>query len=365
MTPTATPTATIQSNPTTTAEAAVKKDGYVFPSLFEEADELMIVAILMYTMTEMRAMAKQGKFPEPQSQTILQLPLTLDTMMRFLQDNLETIKTEIKGHEMTVTALQSLQERVQKQQQLQVVTSKQATNKRASWSTWNLLFAQTIPRGVQEEVKQNPVVLTAYGDDKPDRELVYAVGMDPFRKRITVAFRGSVTPMDFFTDACMELNRRPNPVRRRNNQNDDNDGQEKKEQDMNEKDANHPDTIGVHLGFDEYLLKLGGCTISSVTSSLTKTFMSSTASPDSECIANDDDNRNGTKYAEIMEHVLKLFQEQEDRMDTFKLYVTGHSLGKRAQWQSNPLCGNPQTISQINTHLCLVLAYLSKNILYK
>lgn len=246
-------------------------DGYAFPNLFEEADEMSIVALLMYTMTELRALAKQDKV----SHEILKLPITLEKTLQLIHDNLDAIKSEIEGHEMVVTALQSIQEHFVK------VKQQQSSSTSNDW--WNP-FATAASRG-----DTVPACLTAFGDEKPDKELVYAVGVNPLRKRVTVAFRGSVTSVDFFTDACIELNRRPNPVK-------EGGGCGGNDNDKAATTTTKDKTIGIHAGFDQYLLKgrkvTGG----------------------------------ETKYDEIIKHVKALFA-QDNRLKEYKLYVTGHSLG--------------------------------------
>lgn len=52
----------------------------------------------------------------------------------------------------------------------------------------------------ERNVESSPV-LTVVGDLKSNEELVYAVGVNPVERRITVVFRGSVTTNDFMTDA--------------------------------------------------------------------------------------------------------------------------------------------------------------------
>jgi len=243
---------------------AFDKDGYQYPNLFQEADEMTLLALLMYTVTDLRKMAKEqrlGNNPEK----ILQLPLTLDTALEVIEENLETIQKEEAGHEMALSALQSIQERCQQHQQ----RNQQSATSNNKHHSWFHPFRGEAREGFEQQQRSEPATVTAFGDDQPDKELVYAVGIDPFRKRITVAFRGSVTPVDFWTDACIEFQRHTLP-----------DGTQ----------------IGIHHGFHEYLLK----------------------------------RRN--KYEEILQHVKTLFaaaqsDDNNDRWQTYKLYVTGHSLG--------------------------------------
>lgn len=110
------------------------------------------------------------------------------------------------------------------------------------------------------------------GDLKCNEELVYAVGVNPIEERISVVFRGSVTKLDFMTEANIDMIHVPEPsVSTRNSM------------------------IGIHQGFYEYL------------------FSSKGGKP--------------SKYDEIMGHVLKLFRQDPNRLRHYKLYLTGHGLG--------------------------------------
>mmetsp|Transcript_13526 Transcript_13526/g.19798 ORF Transcript_13526/g.19798 Transcript_13526/m.19798 type:complete len:478 (+) Transcript_13526:52-1485(+) len=235
-------------------------DVYKYPTLFEEADEMLQVSLLIYTFTDLRFLAKKakdgtlkgGEFKDPD--LILSLPLNLSTCVGLIEENVDVIKQEVgdADHEMTIKALESIQKRYNNNSPMM--------------------------KAPLQWFKSDPSLpyLVAYGDDNPDKELVYAVGVDPVRKRVTVAFRGSVTPSDFLTDATISLERQPNPVK--------------------DLSVDQSDKIGIHKGFFNYLLKprkeYGG---------------------ESKC-------------AEIFQHVIKLF-EDEDRKKNYKLYVTGHSLG--------------------------------------
>ena len=233
------------------------QDGYPFPNLYEEADEMLVVAMLMYIMTELRTMAKQKRLQHG-AERILNLPTTLEAVICCIEENYDAIRQQAADHEMALQALKSIQERFQKH-----------SASSAASSSWINPFANTT-------TPQHQAQLTAFGDEQPDKELVYAVAVDNCRRRITVAFRGSVTPTDFITDACIEFSTRPHPL-------------------------NVDATIGLHHGFDRYLLKHNGKTT-------------------------DDDDDSSCKYQEIMAQVLTLFQQRSTKAD-YKLYVTGHSLG--------------------------------------
>eukprot|EP00977_Amphora_coffeiformis_P019483 scaffold7295_cov167-Amphora_coffeaeformis.AAC.5 len=252
------------------------RDSYQWPNLYQEADELMLLALLMYTFTDLRHLAKEGKLSDNAS--MLTLPVTLSTVLRTIQANQQAIEKEAAGHEqheMAQSALESIQERYN--------TQSSTTGK-----SWLDSFTR-----MQNAAPEEPATLLAFGDENPDKELVYGVGIDHIRKRVTVAFRGSVTATDFFTDACIEFNRRENPLHNKNKSETE---AAAVEGTNSQQQHQQKPTIGIHHGFDEYLLKRrkadGG-----------------------EC-----------KYDEILKIVHEVFAVGT-RREEYKLYVTGHSLG--------------------------------------
>jgi hypothetical protein len=247
---------------------------YVFPDLYDEADSMLQVALLIYTVTDLRTLAKKKNTKLRTPERILTLPVDLGTCLEMIEENIDIIKEECgdDDHQMTMSALQSIQQRYEKHT-LPSPTSSQSSQNGAGHLWWNP-FSQDENIEIQ---KIGSPSLIAYGDENPLSDLVYAVGVDPLHKRVTVAFRGSVTPADFLTDACISINLQPNPVK----------GAE----------VGQNETVGLHHGFYDYLLK----------------------------VRKDDDGKN--KYEEILGHVNALFEESEERQKEYKLYVTGHSLG--------------------------------------
>lgn len=246
-------------------------DSYEYSNLYDEADEMLQVSMLIYSLTDLRNLAKdpakKDKLKSPKK--ILDLPLTLSTCLQVLEENHDVMK-EFLGeddHKMTWNSLNLIHSRFEAQRAL--VTS--SSNGGRSWLPF--ISSLTGPEG-SVEVEEIQPKLTYFGDEKSDVDLVYAVGVDQLRKRITVAFRGSVTVTDFQKDAMISLNQQPNPVHLI--------------------DSHQEKEIGIHDGFYDYLLKR---------------------------------RENGTsKYDEIMTRVEDLFQESECHK-SYKLYVTGHSLG--------------------------------------
>lgn len=266
------------------------EDGsYRYPNMAEEAHEMLQVSMLIYSITDLRSLARHPKKSQSiqQPERILNLPLSLTTCLELLEENYDVVKQEFGDdeHANTISSLQGIHARYHRQRH-----EKQQNGSAASFvSQWlnPLLSGSGSDQGIEVQANMSssssttttsPVpVLTAYGDENPETDMVYAVGVDPTRKRITVAFRGSVTSTDFLKDASINMKHQPNPIKTTN------------------LDPNHEyDTIGIHQGFFDYLLK---------------------------------ERETKSKLEEIVEHVTALFEENPERQSTYKLYVTGHSLG--------------------------------------
>lgn len=119
-------------------------------------------------------------------------------------------------------------------------------------------------------------IIHTIGDAKCFEELVYAVEVNQHEERITVVFRGSVTKVDFATDANVTMLYVSEPT-------------------SNPQVADDIGEIGIHQGCYDYL------------------FGSKNGKPN--------------KYDQIMGHVQKLFRQDPNRLRHYKLYVTGHGLG--------------------------------------
>ena len=217
--------------------------------------------------------AKKDKLKSPEK--ILNLPLNLPACLQVLEDNHDAMK-ECLGetdHVDTMNSLNMIHRRFEAQRALALSSSHD--NHRSLNSSHVTKLMESNESIEVDQVAPMLVVpmLTHFGDENSKVDMVYAIGVDQLRKRITVAFRGTATPTDAQKDAMITLNKQPNPVR--------------------EIDSNQEEMIGIHHGFCDYLLR---------------------------------PRENGTnKYQEIMDHVKALFQQSE--YGNYKLYVTGHSLG--------------------------------------
>eukprot|EP00569_Conticribra_weissflogii_P008187 CAMPEP_0171339232 /NCGR_PEP_ID=MMETSP0878-20121228/7825_1 /TAXON_ID=67004 /ORGANISM="Thalassiosira weissflogii, Strain CCMP1336" /LENGTH=481 /DNA_ID=CAMNT_0011841123 /DNA_START=116 /DNA_END=1558 /DNA_ORIENTATION=+ len=325
-------------------------NGYAYPPLFEEADDMIKLSNLIYTLIELRELARNGKLEgHDKSLQIMELPLPMDRALSIIASEAEVLKRVLSdgAHEEALSALRALvgPRLLVSDDNNDLNGSGGANNNDAKSSStmqpfengtdtvksesglfgglldmWNNCFPRTILHddGDVRNKTTNSIpeykvsTITAVGDEKCQEEMVYVVGVNPATKRITVAFRGSTTKNDFVTDARMDMVRAPDPrafaSRYNNETNTGNYNQNKYNHDNNIKantktefsEDETESNICIHQGFYEYLF---GSTI------------------------DNDASRKQNKFHEIMTHIQTLLDSNPAYRTTYKLYITGHSLG--------------------------------------
>lgn len=178
-------------------------DGYEWPTVYEEADDMLDASLLMYPMAELRKMARHTpeKFSDPAA--ILKEPSTATEIEAILSQNMGVLKASF-GEESSDIIDDALDAIIERQ------------------------------RSARKTAHRAPTaILAEFNDDNSHAELVYAIGVDNAMKRVTLSFRGSVTKTDFLTDAQIWMEDVPNP--------------------MAELDKKQPKKIGIHNGFRDYL----------------------------------------------------------------------------------------------------------------
>ena len=298
-------------NPDLDSKASSQTKSLNFPPLYHEADDMLNLSNLIYTLAELRDLARNGVLNNPaQSMRILDMPLPLDTAMKIISAEGELLKEVLDDgkHEATLSALQSLlsrqEEKMKTSKEEEGKNNKDEENKShkkedsgyfGNWMTswdgclaggfsFDEIFCGSLGQVVGEnddapaaKQQQQSSMIAFVGDAKSNDELVYAVGINPIEERITVVFRGSATKQDFVTDAKISLVQAPDPRKFNGAEGSEDNGD-----------------VGVHQGFYEYLFgEQGG---------------------------------RKSKYAEIIKQVSNLLAENPTRRH-YKLYVTGHSLG--------------------------------------
>ena len=150
--------------------------------LYTEVDEMLDAALLMYPFADIREFARQGKL----SSQFLQSPISARKVGRLIEDNEEQIRDLFHG---------------------QLVSD---------------LSADALGAMAKRQYEQKTqALLVEFQDLEDHKELVYGVGIDHARRRVTVAFRGSITKRDFLVDISLWFKSMPNRMRKYANTDDD------------------------------------------------------------------------------------------------------------------------------------------------
>ncbi|KAL7546875.1 hypothetical protein ACHAWF_010199 [Thalassiosira exigua] len=231
-------------------------DGYEYPNLYDECDEMLQAATLVYPMASLRHLARQGKISDDGS--ILKVPLTASQVLDVVTKHEAFLKEDTLRREFYVDTLRAIRERHG------IPTSpKDASGGIDTFRAPQLDHTQLI----------------AFDDEFEKEELVYAIAINPLRKRITVCFRGSITNRDWATNLEIFMKDAPNPLKSH---------------------VSQTSTVKIHNGFHDYLFSPSE---------------RGAVGPNGETLS---------EYQEILqEHVLPVIKEYP----SYKLYITGHSLG--------------------------------------
>jgi len=238
-------------------------------TLYEAAEDMLRVSMLVYTLAFLRGQARQPDTWVRNASELLDLPLSLDTCRKAIEANMNEM---MERRNNSASSGNSSQEDDNPHYQEAIGLLHEGISKMGGGEVDETTF----------DDKEDPC-LVAFGDEREQTELVYAIGVNPHKKRIVVAFRGSVTKTDWKTDASVKVEKRKNPLL-------------DCFKDTNEDpQQQQPATIGYHAGFYRYLFE--------------------------------PPNQEGgeTKAEEILRKVLEIYDAEEKR--DYDLYVTGHSLG--------------------------------------
>jgi hypothetical protein len=152
---------------------------------------------------------------------------------------------------------------------------------------------------IKHNVTDANLVVDYVGDENSNKECVHLIGHEPRRKAIVCVFRGSVTLSDWVEDAKIMLGRVPNPLSHVEGQ---------------------TETVGIHLGFRNYIHGANKKMQISLSRSLKKVGTRMLGSGDEE------GSSEQTPLCR-MDLVLEQLRELKKRFPSYSIYVQGHSLG--------------------------------------
>lgn len=174
------------------------------PNMFGEIYSMAFASAAIFVLADIRAAARDGLIEL--SEDIQTLPVTSDAIVTAFRANEKRLKSVLRDEDFIFlkhvsASTDAIEDDTNDDEKLALIMLKQCT-------------------------------FEYFGDDHAESDCVYLILRNSFKKRITVCFRGSITLQDWIQDSKVFVQDIPNPVSDRPGQ---------------------PPTIGVHLGFREYL----------------------------------------------------------------------------------------------------------------
>lgn len=159
----------------------VDEDGYEWPTLYEEVDDMLDASLLMYPIAELRKVARDHPEDFSDPNDVMKEPITAKEVEDLLVENREVLAMHLEKEDLGVLT-----------QVMDALVARQA--------------------GVGNIKRQAASTMYKFADDNSNSELVYAIGTDDARKRVTVSFRGSQTTRDWLQDFQIWMEKLDNPL---------------------------------------------------------------------------------------------------------------------------------------------------------
>jgi hypothetical protein len=179
------PTSVIQQTTMAGRKEAFSSSGW--PNMLEEGMDMLQGSILIYAFADIRQLARKGMLAGDAEaiEKITATPIIADDMIHVVTKNADTLRTAFGEESVSIylSSLEHIRESIRRQ--------------------------SVSPDGKAVSVSAKVEV---FDDENSDSELVYGIFVNSASKRITVAFRGSVTATDFVADANSYMKNIPNPV---------------------------------------------------------------------------------------------------------------------------------------------------------
>jgi hypothetical protein len=200
-------------------------DGFEWPDLYTECDEMLESCVLVYLLSELRSLAKQGEATN-KTMKVLQMPLAAKDLMRVINSSRELLTTTYSGcgefaayktkfsTEMLKTADERLMriKKRRKKQRNQPLLQQSPSNEDSE-------TAQEENTDLPSKPIVSPTMFISFEDDFKKEELYYAIGVNHQRKRITMCFRGyAVSNLDWATDFDSYMREVKNPMKMHSSQ---------------------------------------------------------------------------------------------------------------------------------------------------
>ena len=213
-------------------------DGFSWPDLYTECDEMLESCVLVYLLAELRTLVRKGEATS-KTETVMQMPLPARDLMKAINGSrllltmeeaagctsigdLGTSKTiKYCHHLLRTTDERSM--RIKRQQQKSKKSPKNPqdspTSLTSSDDDYDDQASDNDNFDEQREPLISPTTYIDFDDHFQSEELTYAIGVNHTRRRITLCFRGSVVSnVDWATDFDAYMKEVKNPMKMHSSQ---------------------------------------------------------------------------------------------------------------------------------------------------
>ena len=186
-----------------------------WPSVFDESYEMILAAIMIYGIVDLRTLAREGLIDG----RLMSVPISSTDIVQLVMQNRSAIYDNI-GYDAAALYLDAFDSISQQEQEGFEVDYNSETG----------------------ETSLVSFDVVDVGDDNSKSELVYGICVHQARRRITVIFRGCTTRKDWSVSVETFLTECENPLF----------------EDSNDARQNLPRTLSIHRGFHRYLFGTNG-----------------------------------------------------------------------------------------------------------
>ncbi|CAB9517102.1 Lipase (class 3) [Seminavis robusta] len=208
-------------------------DGYHWPDLYTECDEMVETCVLVYLLAELRSLVRQGEATS-KTEKVMQMPLEAKDLMRVINSSRALLTTSYSGcgelaansTKFCLDLLRTADERfmrVKKRRKKERKLRLKQSSSSIPADDDEYGSGDSPTEGNDSLIKGKPIIcptlFISFDDDFKKEELFYAIGVNHERRRITMCFRGSVVSnIDWATDFDSHMREVKNPMKMHSSQ---------------------------------------------------------------------------------------------------------------------------------------------------
>lgn len=191
-------------------------DGFPWPDLYTECDEMVETCLLVYLLAELRSLVRKGEATQ-KTERVMQMPLAAKDLMKVVNSSRLLLTSNNNNsffREYSVNNIKFCHDL------LRTTEMRNMRSKRKLRTDKGMQPQEIVDDDPESsEVQISPTMFLSFDDEVEQEELNYAIGVNHRRRRITVCFRGLVmNDMDWATDFNVYMQEVTNPMKMHSSQ---------------------------------------------------------------------------------------------------------------------------------------------------